>query len=324
MTLYGNIDVRQVQLAFRVGGRIADVFLDEGDSVGPGTAVARLDDAPYKDTLHLEEARLEAAAAVLQKAVNGPRAGEVEETRANVAELEAMLELAEITFERSKNLWRSKAVSKETYAQALAARNVAEGRQSEGRETSIQVLVDGTDPNTAKFVQNYARDAIAAWSGMLHAERETPPPRIAMEQHFWFNPELESRNFLIPGAIVVVMTIVGTLLTSLVIAREWERGTMEAVMATPVTAGELLMGKIIPHFLLGMFSVTVAWGWRWGCSGCRLGGACLPCTSCLRRFCCRRWDVPSYLGRDQKPVPFGAGRDAGWIFAFVFVIEIFI
>ena len=71
------------------------------------------------------------------------------------------------------------------------------------------------------------------------------------QQRFWFNPELTSRFFLIPGSIAIVMTMIGTLLTALVVAREWERGTMEAIMATPVTAAELLAGKVIPYFLLG-------------------------------------------------------------------------
>ena len=78
-----------------------------------------------------------------------------------------------------------------------------------------------------------------------------------MRDRFWFNPELLSRNFLIPGSIAIVMTLVGTLLTSLVVAREWERGTMEAMMATPVTVVELLAGKILPYFLLGLASMTV-------------------------------------------------------------------
>jgi len=82
-------------------------------------------------------------------------------------------------------------------------------------------------------------------------------PPITVEQRFWFNPELTSRFFLVPGSIAIVMTLVGTLLTSLVIAREWERGTMEAVMATPVTAIELLIGKIVPYFLLGLASMTL-------------------------------------------------------------------
>ena len=73
----------------------------------------------------------------------------------------------------------------------------------------------------------------------------------------WFNPELTSRYFLVPGSIAIVMALVGTLLTALVVAREWERGTMEAMMATPVSSVELLLGKVVPYFVLGLGSMTL-------------------------------------------------------------------
>ncbi|MBX5116723.1 ABC transporter permease [Rhizobium lentis] len=121
----------------------------------------------------------------------------------------------------------------------------------------IQVIVDGSDPNTANFVQNYAQGAVANWEHQRQADVAASRPAVTVEQRFWFNPELTNRNFLVPGSIAIVMTLVGTLLTSLVVAREWERGTMEAMMATPVTAVELLAGKILPYFLLGLTSMTL-------------------------------------------------------------------
>ncbi|MBB3462297.1 ABC transporter permease [Rhizobium sp. BK377] len=126
-----------------------------------------------------------------------------------------------------------------------------------GNHPQIQVLVDGSDPNTANFVQNYVQGAVANWERQRLSETIAAGPPIAIEQRFWFNPELTSRNFLVPGSIAIVMTLVGTLLTSLVVAREWERGTMEAMMATPVTAAELLAGKILPYFILGLASMTL-------------------------------------------------------------------
>ena len=82
------------------------------------------------------------------------------------------------------------------------------------------------------------------------------------EPRIWFNPEVNSRNFLVPGAVAIIMTLIGTLLTALVVAREWERGTMEALMATPLGRAEFLLGKLIPYFVLGMtamgLSVSVA------------------------------------------------------------------
>ncbi|AVA25840.1 ABC transporter permease [Rhizobium sp. NXC24] len=126
-----------------------------------------------------------------------------------------------------------------------------------GNRPQIQVIVDGSDPNTANFVQNYAQGAVANWQLQRQAQTMGGSPAITVEQRFWFNPELTSRSFLVPGSIAIVMTLVGTLLTSLVVAREWERGTMEAMMATPVTATELLAGKLLPYFVLGLTSMTI-------------------------------------------------------------------
>ncbi|MBW9063258.1 ABC transporter permease [Rhizobium herbae] len=126
-----------------------------------------------------------------------------------------------------------------------------------GNHPQVQVIVDGSEPNTANFVQNYAQGTVANWERQRQALMAERASAISIEQRFWFNPELTSRYFLVPGSIAIVMTLVGTLLTSLVVAREWERGTMEAMMATPVTAVELLLGKILPYFLLGLAAMTL-------------------------------------------------------------------
>ena len=122
----------------------------------------------------------------------------------------------------------------------------------------IQVIADGGQPNTAGFVQNYAQGVWANWRQQLAIQRGEPTARqiIDVQPRFWFNEELVSRNFLVPGSTAIVMTLIGTLLTALVIAREWERGTMEAMLATPVGRIELLAGKIVPYFALGMVSMA--------------------------------------------------------------------
>jgi len=127
------------------------------------------------------------------------------------------------------------------------------------RSTSpeIDVIVDGSDPNTAALVQGYAQGVVATWAHSRAIESGRAASLPGAEARFWFNPELSSRFFLVPGCVAIVMALVGTLLTSLVVAREWERGTMEAMMATPVTAFELLLGKVIPYFLLALASMTV-------------------------------------------------------------------
>ncbi|MFH1518211.1 MAG: ABC transporter permease, partial [Pseudomonadota bacterium] len=123
---------------------------------------------------------------------------------------------------------------------------------------SVEVLTDGSQPNTAQFVANYAQGVYAVWQTRQFGDAAfTPPPAITPQPRFWFNAELTSRYNLVPGSTAVVMTIIGTLLTALVIAREWERGTMEAVLATPVSRVELLLSKIVPYFILGMSSLVL-------------------------------------------------------------------
>lgn len=122
-------------------------------------------------------------------------------------------------------------------------------------EPAIQIIADGTQPNTASFVANYAQAVFSSWAENLN---HVPAAGGSLVPRYRFNPEIESRRFLIPGAIAVVMTIIGTLLTALVIAREWERGTMEAVFSTPASVTDILIGKLIPYFVLGLGATIVA------------------------------------------------------------------
>jgi len=117
----------------------------------------------------------------------------------------------------------------------------------------IQVIVNGSDANTARIVSGYLQGAWGNWLAQYALDRGQPIAQpIVVEQRVWFNAEVRSRNFLVPGLIAIIMTLIGTLLTALVVAREWERGTMEALMVTPLRIGEILLGKLIPYFVLGM------------------------------------------------------------------------
>jgi ABC-2 type transport system permease protein len=129
-----------------------------------------------------------------------------------------------------------------------------------GGAPQVQVLVDGTDPNTAALVDGYVQGVIGNWVGQRAVEDGRSQAVSGTEDRMWFNPELTSRYFLVPGSIAIVMALVGTLLTALVVAREWERGTMEAMMATPVSPIELLVGKVVPYFVLGLGSMTICAG----------------------------------------------------------------
>jgi len=123
----------------------------------------------------------------------------------------------------------------------------------------IQLIVNGTDANTARLVIGYVQGVWQKWTEERADESgiaASAPLRI--EQRVWFNSELRSRNYLVPGLIAIIMTLIGALLTALVMAREWERGTMEALLVTPVTMGEVLVGKILPYFLLGLGSMAVS------------------------------------------------------------------
>lgn len=119
--------------------------------------------------------------------------------------------------------------------------------------TPIQVITDGSEPNTANFVQGYVQGIWQIWQRNNAQDRgETFSPLIEVETRYWFNAAAVSRNFILPGAITIIMTVIGAILTSLVIAREWERGTMEALLSTQITRAELLLSKLIPYYFLGM------------------------------------------------------------------------
>jgi ABC-2 type transport system permease protein len=134
------------------------------------------------------------------------------------------------------------------------------GRRRAGADPRpIQIVTDGSLPNQAGFTAAYAEGVRAAWArGEAGVGRQQTTSPITSQTRFWFNPELKSRYFLVPGAIAIVITIIGTLLTALVVSREWERGTMEALMATPVTMLEFVMSKLIPYFLLALVSMGIS------------------------------------------------------------------
>ena len=124
---------------------------------------------------------------------------------------------------------------------------------------SIQVLVNGTDANTARIIGGYMQGAWQKWLEQYARDKgQSLAPPVVMEQRVWFNAEVRSRSFLVPGLIAINMTLIGTLLTAMVVAREWERGTMEALMITPVRIGEILLGKLVPYFLLGMGGMVLS------------------------------------------------------------------
>jgi ABC-2 type transport system permease protein len=129
---------------------------------------------------------------------------------------------------------------------------------------TVQALIDGTDSNTANIAANYARAVISGFSGDVQLQSvhrqggtvQTLTP-VEVQARVWFNEDLESRNFIVPGIVAAVMALIGAQLTSLTIAREWERGTMELLVSTPVKPMELMLGKLLPYFIIGLVDAAV-------------------------------------------------------------------
>jgi pyoluteorin transport system permease protein len=125
-------------------------------------------------------------------------------------------------------------------------------------DAEVLVLVHGTDANRARIIQSYTQGAVNQWAARQAAEGlEVTPGPVVLRERLWFNEANESHYFLVPGLIVLIMTLIGATLTALVMAREWERGTLEALFVTPVQADEILLGKTIPYFMLGMVGLAL-------------------------------------------------------------------
>ena len=133
-----------------------------------------------------------------------------------------------------------------------------------GRAAPVQLILDGSDSNTAAIVLGYAQAITQAHNQRIHLQHMhrsggmVTLPQLELRARVWFNPDLESKNFIIPGLIAVIMGLIAALLTSLTVAREWERGTMEQLISTPVRPAELILGKLLPYLAVGLFDVFVA------------------------------------------------------------------
>jgi ABC-2 type transport system permease protein len=122
-----------------------------------------------------------------------------------------------------------------------------------------QLLANATDPNTARILEGYVQGALLTWAaGRAEEKRLLPAGGIALEYRYWFNPELRSADFIVPGMVAFVMSMVGTLLTALVVSREWERGTMESMLASPARMGEIIAARLICYYGLGMLGMAMS------------------------------------------------------------------
>lgn len=140
-------------------------------------------------------------------------------------------------------------------------------RLNDSGRSQIQAILDATDANTANVALGYAQGVVANFSSMiaLNVQGEQGytiplPPPLTVQYRVWFNEELESRNFIIPGLAAMILALVGAQLTSLTISREWERGTMELLISTPVTPMEVMLGKLLPYFAIGFLDAAICIG----------------------------------------------------------------
>jgi ABC-2 type transport system permease protein len=136
-------------------------------------------------------------------------------------------------------------------------------RLRDGRAAQVQALIDGTDDNTANVLIGYAEAVVQGYSSDIQLDwlrdrgQIARPAPVSVETRTWYNEDLESSAFIVPGVLALVMSVIGAFLTSLTIAREWERGTMEQLISTPVTPLEIMLGKLVPYFAIGMIDVIV-------------------------------------------------------------------
>ena len=124
---------------------------------------------------------------------------------------------------------------------------------------TAELAVNATDPNTARILEGYISGALSTWlAGEAMERRLIANGDITLQYRYWFNAELRSADAIVPGIIAMVMTMTGTLLTALIVAREWERGTMESMLASPAGMAELIFAKLGCYFILGMASMVMA------------------------------------------------------------------
>lgn len=132
-------------------------------------------------------------------------------------------------------------------------------RRFAAADARVQLVVHGTDANRARIMESYVEGAVGAWSARQSADdgKVAAGGPVNVQSRLWFNSANDSHYFLVPGLIVLVMTLIGAFLTAMVVAREWERGTFEALFVTPVRSGEILLGKTIPYFGLGVLGLLL-------------------------------------------------------------------
>ncbi len=139
---------------------------------------------------------------------------------------------------------------------AILISNDFSQKLSKGETPEVLVITDGSVVNTANYVQNYSVQIINQWLLTSRYSSKMIHPKVSANVRVWYNPDINSKYFILPGSMAITMTLIGLLLTALVVAREWERGTMEAILSTQAKKMDIVLGKYIPYFILGMLSMA--------------------------------------------------------------------
>lgn len=144
---------------------------------------------------------------------------------------------------------------------ALVIPSTFADRVRAGQPVEIQALIDGADANNATLAAGYISAISQIYNRQINVAagiRQEGSGQVTLEPRAWYNPDLESRNVIIPGIIALVMVVIAAMLTSVTVAREWETGTMEQLISTPVRVPELVLGKVVPYFVIGLADVAIA------------------------------------------------------------------
>lgn len=164
----------------------------------------------------------------------------------------------DVTVARDRRVLEEDLISGKIRALVVIPSYFSEFRYRSSTIAPIQVISDGSETNTSNFVQNYVEGTVQNWLMQEKVSSDLKGlPLVQIIPRYWYNEQLESRFFLLPGSLAIIMTLIGSLLTALVVAREWERGTMESLISTSVTRLEIIVGKTIPYFFLGLFSMIL-------------------------------------------------------------------
>ena len=158
-----------------------------------------------------------------------------------------------IVFDNEKDI--EKSIVRSKIKGAVIIPNDFSKKLSKKQQADILVITDGTEANTANYIQSYTISITNNWLMNSKFKTNTTNTILNPQIRFWYNPDLNSHYFILPGSVAITMTLIGILLTSLVIAREWERGTMESLLSTKVKAIHIVLGKYLPYFLIGMMSL---------------------------------------------------------------------